>query len=90
MTQSVNQPELTPYNTGERCEPMLWQKNHTEVLAAMRDEPGDIGNVDFDDDEGRTIVTVHVSRNDDGTHTVHIMPLVERAEIAVETHFEDD
>ncbi|MDO5865172.1 MULTISPECIES: hypothetical protein [Paenarthrobacter] len=90
MTQSVNQPALTPYDTGERCEPKLWQKSRTEVLAAMRDEPEDIGNVDFEDEESRTIVTVHVARNDDGTHTVHIVPFGDRDEISIETHFEDD
>lgn len=63
---------LTPYDTGERCEPKLWQPDEAAVLEALNDD--DIGNVDFDDDAGRTVVTVHVSRGADGSHTVHVIP----------------
>lgn len=73
MTQS--QPNLTPYDTGARCEPKLWQPDRASVLAAMSgDEGQDIGNVDFDDDEGHTVATVHVSRTSDGVFTVHVVP----------------
>lgn len=37
-------------------------------------EAEDIGNVDFDDDEGTTVATVHVSQDPDGGHTVHVIP----------------
>lgn len=77
--------ELTPYDTGDRCEPKVWQPDSASVRAAMRGgEIDDIGNVDFDDDEGHTVVTVHVSRNEDGTHTVHVIPFVDDAELLIE------
>ena len=51
---------LTPYDTGQRAEPKLWQHSRAEVLQVMRHgEAEDIGNVDFDDDEGTTVATVH-------------------------------
>ncbi|MGP5365718.1 hypothetical protein ACTXLB_20655 [Brachybacterium tyrofermentans] len=66
---------LTPYDTGQRAEPALWQRSRAEVLQVMRHgEAEDIGNVDFDDDEGTTVATVHVSRDPDGGHTVHVIP----------------
>lgn len=66
---------LTPYDTGQRAEPALWQRSRAEVLQVMRHgEAEDIGNVDFDDDGGTTVVTVHVSRDPDGGHTVHVIP----------------
>lgn len=81
--------ELTPYDTGARCEPKLWQPDHSSVITAMRsDETDDIGNVDFEDDAGETVVTIHVSRNDDGTYTVHVIPLVGEAELEIELHGE--
>lgn len=86
----MTQPTLTPYDTGERCEPKLWQPDRDAVVAAMRydDERGDIGNVDFEDDEGDTIVTVHVSRNEDGSFTVHLIPFVDVDQLEVERHDE--
>lgn len=72
MTRS--QPELSPYDTGARCEPKLWQPYREAVAAAMRSgNADDIGNVDFTDDADRTVVTVHVSRSDDGMFTVHLI-----------------
>ncbi|MGP9695693.1 hypothetical protein ACT3TZ_13885 [Brachybacterium sp. AOP25-B2-12] len=66
---------LTPYDTGDRAEPKLWQTTRADVEAAVtHGEPEDVGNVDFDDDESTTVATVHVSRDPDGGHTVHVIP----------------
>ncbi|MDX2547490.1 hypothetical protein ACOT81_38500 [Streptomyces sp. WI04-05B] len=87
MTRS--QPELSPYDTGARCEPKLWQPYREAVAAAMRSgNADDIGNVDFTDDADRTVVTVHVSRSDDGMFTVHLMPACGDDRIRVELHAE--
>lgn len=78
---------MTPYDTGTRCEPQLWQSDRADVLEVMRHgDAEDIGNVDFDDDESHTVATVHVSGNDDGTWTVHVMPLVADDELEIEVH----
>jgi hypothetical protein len=71
MTQS--QPEISPYGTGARCEPKLWQPNSEAVAEVMGSgEAGDIGNVDFTNGENSMVVTVHVSRSDDGLYPVHL------------------
>ncbi|WP_434598288.1 hypothetical protein [Streptomyces sp. A5-4] len=89
MTQS--QPELSPYDTGARCEPKLWQPDSKAVVEVMRSgQADDIGNVDFTDDEDSTVVTVHVSRSDDGRYTVHLMPMCSDDRIRVELHLEKD
>ncbi|NEA18983.1 hypothetical protein [Streptomyces halstedii] len=86
MTQS--QPEISPYDTGARCEPKLWQPHKEAVAAAMRSgNADDIGNVDFTDDADRTVVTVHISRSD-GMYTVHLMPACGDDQIRVELHAE--
>jgi hypothetical protein len=81
---------LTPYDTGERCEPKLWQPDRASVLHAMQyeDEGAGIGNVDFEDDCGDTVVTIHVSRTPDGVYTVHVIPFVGEAELEIERHDE--
>ncbi|MFJ5071688.1 hypothetical protein ACIQC7_35260 [Kitasatospora sp. NPDC088556] len=85
MAQS--QRELSPYDTGARCEPKLWQPNGEAVTEVMRSgEAEGIGNVDFTNDEGSTIVTVHVSRSDDGMYTVHLMPMWSDDQVRVELH----
>ena len=64
---------LTPYDTGAVAEPKLWQRSRAEALQVMRHgEAEDIGNVDFDDDEGATVATIRVTRDEHGVHTVHI------------------
>ncbi|WP_371793071.1 hypothetical protein OG285_32595 [Streptomyces sp. NBC_01471] len=87
MTQS--QSELSPYDTRTHCEPKLWQPHREAVAAAMRSGDEDaIGNVDFTDDEDSAIVTVHVSRGDDGIYTIHLMPMCSDDQIRVELHAE--
>lgn len=48
-------------------------------------EAEDIGNVDFDDAEGTTVATVHVSRDPDGGHTVHVIPHTEPIRLDLHT-----
>lgn len=80
---------LTPYDTGDRCEPKLWQPSAAAVRSAMHSgETEDIGKVDFDDDEAHTVAAVHLSRNEDGSHTVHVVPFVDEGELSVTVHSE--
>lgn len=72
---------LSPYDTGKRCEPKSWIPYGTSVSTATPAE--NFGKVDFEDDEGHTIVVVHVERKDTGTHVVHVQPLVDEDEIVV-------
>ena len=79
--------DLTPYDTGERATPIPWVSADSDFTAIHRDrDPDDFGNVDFDDDEGRTIATIHLSRRDDGGYTVHIMPMDD--DVTIEWHGE--
>jgi len=81
MTQShaetettAEQPaELSPYDTGARCEPRVWLPYGTEVTPTTPAE--NFGKVDFDDDEGSTVCVVLVERGKDGVHTVRVDPL---------------
>lgn len=59
MTASAIPDALTPYDTGERLEPQLWPVN---------DDPDRYGRVDFDDDEGATIVSAQVERLPSGDY----------------------
>lgn len=62
--------ELSPYNTGERCEAKPWIPYDTKVSEATPTE--DFGKVDFDNDEDGTECTIHVERAEDGRHVVVI------------------
>lgn len=73
--------ELTPFDTGARCEPKPWMEYGTPVSEQHPAE--DFGKVDFDDDEGRTVAVAWVERQDDGTHRMRVQPLVEDAEFDV-------
>ncbi|WP_405824261.1 hypothetical protein OG705_29260 [Streptomyces sp. NBC_00838] len=87
---TLPQSELSPYDTGARCEPKLWQPNSGAVAVAMRSgNEDDVGNVDFTNDEDSTIVTVHVSRREDGMYTVHLLPAGGDDQIRVEFHGEE-
>lgn len=85
----MTQHRLTPYDTGDRCEPKPWQPDVTSVAAAVRSgETEDIGKVDFDDDEGHTVATVFVSRDEDGIYALHVIPFVDDSELTVQWHSE--
>lgn len=81
----MTQP-LSPYDTGKRCEPKSWIPYGTKVSEITPAE--NFGKVDFEDDCGDTVVVVLVERADDGTHVVHVQPLVEEDEIRVELHLD--
>ncbi|MDR6868332.1 hypothetical protein J2Y69_002946 [Microbacterium resistens] len=60
---TTSNPPLGPYDTGVRLEPQLWPVN---------DDPDRYGRVDFDDDEGATVLSAHVERRADGSHALHV------------------
>lgn len=71
---------LTPYDTGQRAEPKVWltrtRNAFTQLDEADRETEEDrYGKVDFDDDEGTSIVTVWVERNERGYPILHVQPL---------------
>lgn len=79
--------DLSPYDTGTRCEPKMWQPDQNSVINAMKyNETDDIGKVDFDDDEGHTVCVVHVEPDASGKFVVHVQPLCGDDEISVELH----
>lgn len=77
---------LTPFDTGERCEAKPWIPYGTAVSEAHPAE--DFGKVDFDDDEDRTVAVAWVERRPDGTHRLHVEPLVDDEELSVEVRFD--
>ncbi len=59
---------LTPYDTGERLEPHVWVKGEVATpgglpRSVIRD---DYGRLDFENEEGGTVLTVLVERAADG------------------------
>ena len=56
--------QLTPYDTGERAEPHVWPVDPT-------DHDG-YGLVDFDNDEGTTVATVVVRRDESGGYVLEV------------------
>lgn len=58
---------LTPYDTGARLEPKPWVKDGDTGNEYIRPAiPDDYGKVDFDDDEGATVLTVYVEKSPHG------------------------
>ncbi|WP_181273587.1 hypothetical protein [Brevibacterium oceani] len=84
--KTMAQQTLTPYDTGERCEPKPWLPYGTEVTEATPAE--NFGKVDFDDDSGETDCTIYVERDEDGTKTVHVVSHIEDESIRVRLHGE--
>lgn len=73
----MSTPNLTPYDTGARCEPRVWPtptylalENFSPEARAIEEDR--FGRVDFDDDTAATVCTVHVVRGEDGQHVVVI------------------
>lgn len=64
--------EQTPYDTGERLEPHVWVTNGIVVPGGHPRfaEEGEYGRVDFDADDGTTVLTLHVQRADNGYRMV--------------------
>lgn len=80
MTEPQRPQQLTPYDTGSRLEPHPWVRGTGAPMPRETNtglvSPDDFGRVDFDDDEGRTVVTVHIERTDHGDHVLHLDNLV--------------
>ena len=70
-------PELTPYDTGARCEPKPWPVNPAH--------PDSYGRVDFENDESATVLNIHVESTDDGYRVV-VEPLVDEDMVEVVVH----
>lgn len=86
--------QLTPYDTGSRCEPKVWPTPTRLLLerstpAARLIEEDRFGKVDFEDDESRTVAVAYMERTDDGTHVLHVTPLGDDDEVAVQLHLEN-
>jgi hypothetical protein len=56
-------PPLTPFDTGKRAEPRPWEERHF-------DSEEDWGKVDFDADDGFTLATLYIERDEDGSYTL--------------------
>lgn len=67
-------PPLSPYDTGARLEPQLWPVN---------DDPDRAGRVDFDDDEGATLLSAFAERLADGSHALHVELIAGEEDTAV-------
>lgn len=60
--------ELTPYDKGTRLQPMPW---HVQPRNLPDPEEADrYGKVDFDDDEGSTVATLWIERQEDNTYVL--------------------
>lgn len=84
-TDIATSPELTPYDTGARCEGKPWIPYGTEVTGVTPEE--NFGRVDFDDECGETVVVIHVDGVPDdgakGPYVVHVDSQVEDGELVV-------
>lgn len=65
----MKQQIITPYDTGERLEPKSWHVQPRNLPSEEEEER--YGRVDFDDDEGRTVLTAYVERTPTG-YAMHI------------------
>lgn len=67
---------LTPYDTGERAEPVIWVVPETGWIESTVDhrqaETDDWGKVDYNDSTNETVATIHVEHAD-GNAEVHVM-----------------
>lgn len=64
--------QLTPYDRGSRLEPHAWVRGDTASPGGLprRAVEADYGRVDFDSDDGTTILTLYVGRGDNGYELV--------------------
>lgn len=79
---------LTPYDTGKRGEPRPWEiaPSLFEGMSPIEREleADRYGKVDFDNDEGGTIATVWIERDELGRAVVHVQQLGD--EVLVQVH----
>lgn len=71
---NIKIPTLTPYDTGERAQPIPWVSSTDRVRdrATGVADSDRYGRVDFDDDESRTVATVYMMKGSDGNYHLHI------------------
>ena len=75
---------VSPYDTGARLEPHPWVHDGTKGSEYQRPaDPDDYGRVDFDDDEGTTIATVHIEGSADAPEEVFVMKIAANAPIII-------
>jgi hypothetical protein len=60
---AARRASLTPYDTGKRAEPKVWEARH-------RESEDDFGKVDFNNEEDFTIATLYIERDEDGTYAI--------------------
>lgn len=74
----------TPYDTGARLEPHLWVRDGITGSEYQRPaEADDYGRVDFDDDEGTTIATLHIEGDADAPENVFVLKLDVNAPVII-------
>lgn len=61
--EAARRASLTPYDTGRRAEPKVWEARHRETA-------DDFGKVDFDAEDDFTIATLYIERDADGTYAL--------------------
>ncbi len=77
-------PRHTPYDLGTRLEPLVWVKDGITGQENPRpSEPDDYGRVDFDDDEGATIATVHIESDPQAAEHVYVMKIDANAPVII-------
>jgi hypothetical protein len=59
-------PPLTPFDTGKRAEPRVWPTSEEGVTYS----PTRYGKVDFDAEDGFTLATLYIERDEDGSYTL--------------------
>lgn len=80
---------LTPYDTGKRAEPKPWPIRPLDGVIGFTPigkelEEERYGKVDFDDEEGLTVATVWIERDEHGRNVVHITQFFD--DLAVMVH----
>lgn len=74
----------TPYDTGTRLEPLPWVKDGITGSENPRpSQPDDYGRVDFDDDAGITVATVHIEAEPQATEGVYVMKIDVNAPVII-------
>lgn len=73
---------LTPYDTGDRLEPHPWVPGRGGAAPSglpRQTVEDDYGRVDFEDDESRTVVSLYVGRDDEGSYALRVENLSDQA-----------
>ena len=77
-------PRHTPYDLGTRLEPLVWVRDGITGQENPRpSEQDDYGRVDFDDEEGGTIATVHIESDPQAAEHVYVMKIDANAPVII-------